>query len=145
VVRNILAILAVVIAAVVLINLLYTSDREYVEEEMLRLFEVARGGGDEAVAEIMEAFAADYRGTGYFSLKSIERRLRGAIVPAGRLKKLTHGSIDAVVKGQEILIPTVSIQAEFGKNPVNAVFAVSWAKREGEWKIVDVKRWQFGD
>ena len=144
-VRNVLAILAIVIAAVVIINLLYTSDREHVEDEMLRLFEVARRGGDDAVVEIMDAFAPDYRGSGYFSLNSIERRIRQTIVPAGRLKKLTHGSIDAIVKGQEIVIPTVSIQANFGNSPVNGVFAVTWAKREGEWKIVDVQRWRFGD
>lgn len=144
-VRNVLAILAVVIAAVVLINLLYTSDRERVEDEMLRLFEVARRGGDDAALEIMDAFAEDYRGTGYFSRTGIERRLRQAIVPVGRLKKLTHGSIDPVVKGQEIIVPTVSVQADYGGNMVSAVFAVTWAKRDGGWKIVDVQRWKFGD
>jgi hypothetical protein len=145
VVRNVLAILAVIIAAVVLINLLYTSDRERVEDEMLRLFEVARSGGDDAVLEILDAFASDYRGSGYFSLSSIERHLRKTIVPAGKLKKLTHGSIDAIVKGSEIVIPTVSIKADYGGYPVNGVFAITWAKRAGDWKIVDVRRWQFGD
>jgi len=112
---------------------------------MLRLFDVAREGGEEAVVEILDAFADDYRGSGYFARKSIERRLRAALVPAGRLKKLTHGSIDAVVKGQEIMVPTVSIEAEYGGASVRAIFAVTWAKRDGLWKIVDVRRWQFGE
>jgi len=145
VVRNVLALIAIVLAAIVAINLIFTSDRERVEDEMLRLFEVAREGGEDAVVEILDAFAEDYRGTGYYSLPTIERRLRMVLVPAGRLKELKHGSIDAVVKGSEIVIPTVSIEAEFGRDRMRVIVAVTWAQRGGDWKIVDIQRWKFGE
>ena len=144
-VRNLLAFAAIAVAAVVLINVVHTSDRERVEEEMLRLFDIARGGGEDAVREVLDAFAEDYRGTGYYSLKSIERNLRRVLVPAGRLEELSHGSIDAVVKGNEIVVPTVSIKANLGGEPMRVILAVTWAERDGEWKIVDVRRWKFGE
>jgi hypothetical protein len=145
VLRNALGFVAVILVAVILVNVLHTSDREAVEDEMVRLIGLAREGGEDAVAGILDSFAEDYRGSGYYSRESIERRLRSHLVPAGRLTSLTHGSIDAIVKGSEIMIPTVSLKAEFGGDAMQVVVAVTWAKRGGAWKIVEVQRWKFGE
>ena len=67
------------------------------------------------------------------------------LVPSGRLKSLTHGSIDAIAKGDEIAIPTVSIKATYEGGVRQGVFAFTFAKRDGRWKIVNVQRWKFGD
>jgi len=141
-VQRVLVGIALFLAAMVSCQILFSDDRDAVEDEMERLFELARAGGEDAVEEILEGFADDYRGSGNFALSRIERALRGAVVPAGSLTKLEHGAFDAIVTGQEIEIPIVSVSAESGGRTIRIVLRFVWARRDGTWKIVDVTRWR---
>jgi hypothetical protein len=144
VLRNALLGIGFIVAAVVAINLLYTSDRERVEEETLRLFELAREGGEDAANEILDAFADDYRGQGLFSKRSIERRLRLALVPAGTATDIKHGGFDTLVKDDEIVIPLIHVQATVGGGPARVFLIITWGSRGGRWKIVDISQWRAG-
>ncbi len=142
--RTGLAITGIVIVAIVAINLIFTSDRERVEEEMERLIEVAERGGEEAVAEILDALADDYRGSGWFARESLERRLRQVLVPAARLSELRHGNFEPVIRGEEILIPIVSLRGTIRGSDQQVILSIWFGFRDDRWKIVDVTRWRMG-
>jgi hypothetical protein len=141
-VQRVLIGIGFVLMAVVSCQLMFSDDRDAVEDEMERLFDLARTGGEDAVAEILEAFADDYRGTGSFSIERVERTLRRALLPEGTLKKLEHGDFEPIATGEEIEIPIVSVSADVRGQPVRAVFRFTWGRRDGSWKIVDVTRWR---
>jgi hypothetical protein len=145
VLRNAALAVGFVIVMFVAFQLIHTSDLEHVEAEMEHLFEVAQEGGERAVEEILAAFADDYRGTGPFRMASIRRNLRYALVPAGTASNLKHGDFSPVAKGEEILVPIVSVGGEVKGNPVRLVVSVMWAPRDGKWKIVDITRWRMGE
>ncbi|MHC4222635.1 MAG: hypothetical protein ACYSX0_13385 [Planctomycetota bacterium] len=132
------AIVAVIIAAVVLWNVLVTTDRERVEADVLRLVELAKKGGQEAADEIYEALAEDYRGSGYFERERVRRELTKR-VGAGRLKSLEVNDFDVVATGEEMEIPWLILFTEYG----NAHLRVTYAKRNDQWKIVNVNRWKM--
>ena len=139
-----------ILLAIVAATLFFTSDLDRVESEMERLIELALKGGDEAADEILDAFAEDYRGTGWFSRKSIEGRLRSVLVPPERLSALTHGDLAPIAIGSEIKIPIVSLRATIGGTEQRVLLAITFAQREGhngeiQWKIVEVTRWRMGD
>ena len=142
--RTVIGLVGIALLAFLAVNLLFSDDRDRVEDEMERLIEVAERGGEEAVAEILDALADDYRGSGWFARKSLERRLRAVLIPPGRLTELRHGDFDPVVKGDEIVIPLVSLRARIEGNSQQVFLAVTFAFRDDVWKIVNVTRWQMG-
>ncbi|MEM8883446.1 MAG: hypothetical protein AAGD14_05225 [Planctomycetota bacterium] len=144
-VRNALLTLGIVLAAVIGFQIVYTDDREAVEERLETLFEIAREGGEDAFDEIMASIADDYRGSGSFGRKYVERRLKAALVPAGTTTEIKHGGFSPVVKNDEILVPIVSVQAKIRGNAVRYAFAVTFAQRDGEWKIVNVTRMRLAE
>ena len=143
-VRTLLGFLGIAALALLAINLLFADDLDRVEEEMERLVEVAEEGGEAAVEEILDAFADDYRGSGFFSRESIERRLRVLLVPPERVSDLRHGDFAPVAKGEEILIPIVSLRGSVEGEERQVLLAVTFGYRDDRWKIVDVTRLQFG-
>jgi hypothetical protein len=135
----------ILIAALVAYQAIHVSDLERVEEEMERLFEAARRGGEEAADEIDAAFAGDYRGSGVFELDRVRRRIRSALVPAGTVTDLKHGDFQPVKKNDEIVVPIVRVQGDVRGRSVGFVVSVTWAKRDGAWRIVDISRWRMGE
>ncbi len=139
-----LAALAVAVAAYLLIDALVTSDREEVERTVERLLAAARRGGDGAVDEILEALADDYRGEGPFARDAMERRLRTHLGGTARLTRLGAGGYRAIWKGDGILVPILSIEAAAGGAVQRVVLSVSFAERDGRWRIRDITRVQWG-
>jgi hypothetical protein len=133
-----IAIVAVIIGAVVLWNVLVTTDREKVEADVLRLVELAKRGGEAAADEIFEALAEDYRGSGYFERDRVRRELTRR-VGEGRLGSLEVNDFDVVATGEEMEIPWLILFTEYG----NAHLRVTYAERDGQWKIVNVNRWKM--
>jgi len=144
VIRNVAIAIGIALAGVVAVQWIHVSDRERVEEEMERLFELAQEGGEDAVRGILGAFAEDYRGSGPFGMASIERNLRYALVPPGTAKNVRHGDFEPLAEDGGILVPIVSVQGEVKGAPVRFVVSVRWERRAGEWKIVDITRWKMG-
>ena len=144
-VRNVAIGVGIAVAAFVAYQFLHVTELDVVEEEMERLFDVARNGGEDAVDEILDAFADDYRGAGPFRIDSIRRNLRYALVPAGSATGLKRGDFQPVARSGEILVPIVSVSGEVKGNPVRVVVSVLWGRREGRWKIVDITRWRMGE
>lgn len=132
------------VMAVVSCQLLFHDDLDAVEDQMELLFELARSGGEDGVAAILESFADDYRGSGSYSIENVERTLRRTLVPAGALTELKHGDFEPLVTGAEIEIPIVSIRADLRGQPIRAVLRFAWAKQDDTWKIVDITRWRTG-
>ena len=140
--RIAVVIVLVAIGIYVAVNAIITTEPERVEAEVERLLEVARRGGDEAVEEILLAFADDYRGEGTFSMTRIESGLR-QWVAKGRITKLTTGNYQALWIGEEIIVPILSIQATTRHGAFNPILRVTFAPRDGEWRIVNVGRVRF--
>lgn len=143
--RNLLLAIGMAVTAFVAFQFIHTSELERVEEEMERLFDLAAEGGEDAADEILDAFAEDYRGTGPFKLTSVQRTIRSALVPAGTAKDLKRGGFQPVKKGEEILVPIVRVSGEVRGNSLSFIVSVMWARREGEWKIVQITRWRPGE
>jgi hypothetical protein len=49
------------------------------------------------------------------------------------------------MKGEEILVPIARVSGEVRGNPVSFIVSVMWARRGGEWKIVQITRWRPGE
>lgn len=135
--RTVLAFFLLAVGAYVLINLLVTTEPERVEAQVERLVELARTGGDDAVDEILLAFADDYRGEDYFSLPRIEGYLR-QYVGHRRIRSLETGGYTALWKDDEILVPILALYAKTDSVELRPVLRVTFASRDGEWKIVNV-------
>lgn len=135
--------LVLAVAAWVAIQAIVTTDREAVEEEIGRLVEVARSGGDEGVAEILAALAPDYRGSSPFTRESMEANLRRFLAP-GRMSDLATGDPSPIWKGEEIFVPLLSVRAKVDGAARTVILAVTFAEREGRWRIVDVSRAEWG-
>jgi len=141
--RAFLIFLVVVVGVWVLVNSLFTSDLERVEQNIERLVMRALEGGEDAAAEIMDAFAEDYRGTGMFELDRIERRLQRWVVP-GKVNSLQTGDFKAVWAGSEIKVPIVALYADLDGWDVRMIISVTCARRGDTWKIVNVTRISWG-
>jgi hypothetical protein len=135
--------LVLAVAAWFLVQAIVTTDREAVEAEIARLVALARQGGDDAVLGILDALAPDYRGTHPFTRESIEENLRHYLEPM-RLDSLSTGDPSPVWKGEEIFVPILSIQAKADGAAYRVLLSVTFAERDGSWKIVSVSRAELG-
>jgi len=144
VLRTLLAALTVAVAAYLFIDAIVTSDREEVESLVGRLVDAARRGGDEAVDQILAALADDYRGEGPFARDAMERRLRTHLGGNARLSELSTGDYRAIWKGDEMFVPILSIEATAQGSVQRVVLSLWFAERDGEWKIADITRVQWG-
>jgi hypothetical protein len=138
--RTLLLGLAIVIAAYVLYNLLVTTDLERVEAEVERALARAREGGDEAAEALLECLADDYAGE--YPRRSIEIYVR-RYVGQKRVRELTTGGYKAVWKGEEIVIPILRLDAETDSGSLRVILRVTFARRDGTWKVVNVGRWRL--
>ncbi|MHC4133776.1 MAG: hypothetical protein ACYTDU_21440 [Planctomycetota bacterium] len=138
--RTLLVGLAIVIAGYALYNLLVTTDLERVEDEVERALAHAREGGDEAAEAVLDILADDYDGE--YPRRSIEIHVR-RFVGEKRVRKLTTGDYKAVWKGDEIVIPILRLDVETDRGPLRAILRVTFAPRDGAWKVVNVGRWRL--
>jgi hypothetical protein len=132
--------LAIVIAGYALFNLLVTTDLERVEAEVERALQHAREGGDEAAEAVLEILADDYDGE--YPRRSIETYVR-RYVGEKRVRELTTGDYKAIWKGEEIVIPILRLDVETDRGPARAILRVTFAPRDGTWKVVNVGRWRL--
>jgi hypothetical protein len=141
--RTVLLLFAVVLAGTVLINVLVTTDRELVEADVERLIELARRGGDRAVDEILASLADDYRGGPPFTRERIVRGLE-RYVGESSLELLETGGISTIWAGDEIVIPLLRIHARtHGGYEGNLLLRIHYAERDGEWRIIEISRWDL--
>ncbi len=127
------------IVVVFFIDLLTVSDREQVEQDVERLLDLAREGGDEAVDEILAALAPDYRGA--LPRESIERYLR-RYVGKKQITSLVAGNYKTIWAGDEIHVPLLRITAKTAGFTQTLLLTVSYARRDGVWKVVDISQWR---
>lgn len=138
--RTLLVGLAIVIAGYALYNLLVTTDLERVEDEVERVLAHAREGGDEAAEAVLDILADDYDGE--YPRRSIENHVR-RFVGEKRVRKLTTGGYKAIWAGDEIVIPILRLDVETDSGPIRAILRVTFAQRDGAWKVVNVGRWRL--
>ena len=139
--RTSLLVAAIAVGCYVLVHLIVTTEPERVEAEVERLLGLARRGGEDAAEEILDAFAEDYSGS--FELDWIQKQVRN-YVGRNRFKSVTVGSFSAVWKGDDILIPRLTVTLEVEGWKAVLFLAVTCAERDGEWKIVHVTRLRWG-
>jgi hypothetical protein len=132
--------MALVIAGYVVVNLLVTTDLERVENEVERAVARAREGGDDAAEAILALLAEDYDGE--YPRRSIERYVR-RYVGEKRVRELTTGNYKAVWKGDEIVIPILRLDVQTDDAFGRAILRVTFAERDGAWKVVNVGRWRL--
>lgn len=138
--RTLLVGLAILIAGYALFNLLVTTDRERVEAEVEWAVQQAREGGEEAAEALLEMLADDYEGE--LSRRSIEIYVR-RFVGQKRIRELTTGDYKAIWKGEEIVIPILRLDAETDSGPLRTILRVTFAPRDGTWKVVNAGRWRL--
>jgi len=138
------SLIATVLALVawLLVNLLVTTDLDRVENELVRLVEVARKGGPDAAADILAAFAEDYRGDGAYARDNVERALQ-RYVATSRVERLDVNNFKTVWAGEEIVVPLLLVTGAAAGFDVRLAVAVTWGERDGSWKIVDITRFQL--
>lgn len=141
--RIVLVALLVAVGIWFAIDALIKTDAERVEDEVARLLDVARGGGDDAAAEILGALADDYRGAGAFSRERIDGYVR-RYVAGERAEEITTGGYMAVPKGDEILVPILRVHVRTKRFEGDTVVSVWFAKRDGRFRIVNVDHWGRG-
>lgn len=141
--RTVLAGLVLAVAAWLAIQALVTTDLESVEEEIARLVALANAGGEDAVAGILAALAPDYRGSSPFARSSVERHLR-RYLGASKSRDIKTGDPSPIWKGDEIVVPLLSIRATVDGSTRTVILMVTFAQRNGTWKVVDVSRAQWG-
>jgi hypothetical protein len=132
--------MALVIAGYVVINLLVTTDLERVESEVEQAVVRAREGGDDAAEAILDLLAEDYDGE--YPRRSIENYVR-RYVGEKRVRELTTGDYKAVWKGDEIVIPILRLDVKTDRFFGRAILRVTFAERDGAWKVVNVGRWRL--
>jgi hypothetical protein len=139
--RTVLGVVLLAIGAWVAINALVTTEPERVEAEVERLLDLAREGGEGAADEILGALAEDYHGD--YPRERIESYL-DSYVGQARIRRLTTGNYKAVWKSDEIIVPILRIDAEtHDGRAARTILRVTFAERDGEWKVVNVGRWRL--
>ena len=128
---------ACLLLAILLGSQLFPSDRDRVEKELKRLVDVVRKGGPDAADEVLDAFADDYRGT--MALDDIRGRL---IAVRNGVPSLRIGKVKSIWDGDEIVIPLLRVSA---KGYGTGLVTITWAERDGEWKITSFKRARWGN
>lgn len=141
--RTILLGLGLAVAAYVAINLIVTTDLERVEEEIGHLVDLANEGGEAAVDGILAALADDYRGTPPFERESVERYLR-RYVGDSKSRTITTGNPKPIWKGDEIFVPLLSVRATVDGATRQVILSLTFAERDGRWRIVDISRAEWG-
>lgn len=134
-----LLVLACVVAVAVIATQLFPSDRKRVEQEVERLADLARTGGPDAVEAILDILADDYRGS--IPRKDIETYIRRRLEESG-IGSLSLGNFKTMWKGDEILIPILAVRAEGWPMPL--LLTVTFADREGRWKVTSCSRTRWG-
>jgi hypothetical protein len=129
------------IAVWLAIDALITTDAERVEMEIERLLGLARMGGEDAAAQILDAIAEDYRGA--YSRDAIGRYLRQFLVE-DRPEEITLGTPMPVPKGGEILVPLLRVDVRTRHAAVSTVLRVTFARRGDRFRIVSVENWGGG-
>jgi hypothetical protein len=124
------------------IDAVIVTDAERVEEEVARLIDLARKGGPEAAEEILAALADDYRGEGPFARERVAGHVRRQ-VGEGRIEQLLTGSYEAVPLGGEYVVPILSLRAKTRDFEVNPILRVTFAERDGRFRIVNVAQWRL--
>lgn len=139
--RIVLVIVLVAIGLWLALDALITTDAERVEAEIERLLEVAERGGDDAAAEILDAFAEDYRGSGFYSRERIRDYVR-RYVEGERPEELWTGNYEAIPAGDgTIFVPLLRIHVKTKNFEGDAIVRVTFAKREDRFRIVSVDPW----
>jgi hypothetical protein len=124
------------------IDALVQTDAERVEDEVARLVDLAREGGEGAAREILAALADDYRGSGSFSRERIEGYVRQYVLE-GRPEEIATGGYIAVPKGDEILVPLLRIDVRTKRYQGSALLRVTFAERDGRFRVVNVEQWHL--
>lgn len=138
--RTALVALLLAIGIWLAVDALHKTDSERVEDEVARLVDVARQGGEDAAREILAALADDYRGSGGFSRERIEGYVRQYVLE-GRPEEITTGGYSAVTKGDETLVPLLRIDARTKRYQGSALLRVTFAERDGRFRVVNVEWW----
>ena len=142
--RSLLIVSLLGITVFLLWNLIFTSEIEQVESSVQRLVDRARQGGAGAVDEILDALSDDYRGESPFDRASVVRRLNRYLGDTG-FDLLETGSINAIKMDDEIVIPLLRIRARTRRGVEgNVLLALFFAESAEGWRIVDIKRAEFG-
>lgn len=131
--------IACAVGATLMLSILLPDDLDRVEAEVDRLADLARKGGPEAAAEILAAFADDYRGS--VSLDTVERYVKRH-VERGGVDPLTLGNFKTFWEGSEIRIPLLTIRTKVFPHPV--ILTVTFGERDGAWKITSARRASWG-
>ena len=135
-----LIVLACVVGLAVIAAQLFPSDRKRVEQEVERLADLARRGGPDAAEEILALLADDYRGP--IPRRDIEKQVRARLEESG-VGSLRLGDFKTVWKGdREILIPILALRADGWPGPV--ILTVTFADRDGRWRITSCGRTRWG-
>lgn len=124
------------------IDSLVTTDAERVEDEVARLVDLARQGGEDAAAGILAALAEDYRGSGAYS----RERIAGYVqqhVALERAEEITTGKYIAVPAGDAILVPLLRLDVRTRRFQGTALLRVTFAERDGRFRIVNVEQWHL--
>lgn len=124
------------------IGALITTDAERVEAEVERLVEVARQGGEAAASELLAAFADDYRGSGFYARENVGRYLQRFLVE-DRPEEISIGSFLVVPKGEEFMIPLMRVDARSRRDQGTTFVRLTFAKRDGRFKIVSAEQGGF--
>lgn len=120
------------------IDAFITTDVERVEMEIDRLLKLAREGGEESVAEILDAFAQDYRGV--YRRDAIAGYLREYLVE-DRAEEIALGTPLPVPKDDEIVVPLLRVDVRTKHGQLSTVVRVAFAKRDDRFRIVSVGPW----
>lgn len=139
--RTSLLVVAIALGLYVIVNLLVTTELERVEAEMERLLELARKGGEEAAAEILDVLAEDYDGE--VPRRRLENYLKVYVVDR-KVEKLSTGSYKTIWKGSDILIPLLAIYATVDGYEARFVLTVTWSERADGWKVTRISRASWG-
>ena len=124
------------------IDALIVTDLERVEAEVERLVELARHGGADAAQEILAALADDYRGDGFYARERIADYVR-RFVAEDRAEEISTGGYVAVPKGDEVIVPILRVDVRTKRTEATAVLRVTFAKRDGRFRIVNVEQWRL--
>jgi len=134
-----LAGLALVVVVFTIVQWLFVSDTDKVEEELKRLIELAEQGGPEAAAEILAVLADDYQGSHPYTRANIEKIVE-ATVARGGIESITVGDFKVVAKGDGIVVPIFRVTAVPHGTVILTLF---FGERDGTWKLTNVTRWKM--